>query len=451
MARGSAPGVDKGNIMIVQGICAFKGKRVLLLQGPIGPFFWRLAKDLTQEGAKVFKVNFNGGDWLFYPSGAINFRGHAEDWPAYFESILDRLNIDVVVLFGDCRDIHRVAHEIAHRRNLKIGVFEEGYIRPDYVTLERFGVNNHSLIPRYPEFYLNKPTPLIDIPVHVSNAYWYAALWAILYFFVSGLLKPRFSYYQHHRPLTWLEALPWLRSFWRKGHYIIKEQGVLAHLTGILKGSYFLVPLQVNNDAQVLSHSNFTSIVDFIEKTMMSFAQHAPVETTLVIKHHPMDRGNHDYSKLITELAKELGVQGRCIYIHDQNLPKLLQYARGVVVINSTVGLSALHHGTPLKVCGHAIYDMTGLTFQGSLDDFWGSAQKCKPDSNLLQCFQKYLVHYTQLNGSFYKRSHSEMSATGFSWKTKEDLMNVSNSLVWQSQKKAGNYVQVYEYAGAMH
>ena len=430
--------------MIIQGVSAFRGKRVLLLQGPLGPFFWRLAKDLTRAGATVTKVNFNGGDWLFYPSGAINYRGSMEDWPAYFESLLDRLDIDVVVLFGDCRPIHKVAHEIAHKRDLKIGVFEEGYIRPDYVTLERFGVNNHSLLPRNPEFYLSKSKPLIESPVQVKNAYWHAALWAILYYFVAGLLKPAFNHYQHHRPLTWLEALPWIRSFWRKWQYAIREQGVITHLTEKLKGTYFLVPLQVSSDAQVLSHSKFTSIANFIETVMTSFAEHASANTTLVIKHHPMDRGYHDYSQLITGIAMKLGLGKRCLYIHDQNLPSLLDAAKGVIVINSTVGLSSLHHDTPLKVCGQAIYDMQGLTFQGSLDDFWANSQKNKPDNNLLQHFQGYLVQYTQLNGSLYKCLHSDISATGFDWNTKDNLINVRRSPGWQSQNKADGAVQVY-------
>lgn len=42
----------------------FASKRVLLLQGPVGPFFWNLAKDLRSVGATVFKFNFNAGDWL---------------------------------------------------------------------------------------------------------------------------------------------------------------------------------------------------------------------------------------------------------------------------------------------------------------------------------------------------------------------------------------------------
>jgi len=409
--------------MIKSGISVFRGKRVLLLQGPVGPFFQRLAQDLTLAGAQVFKVNFNGGDWLFYPGGAFNYRGQMEDWPKYFEALLDQLNVDVVMLFGDCRPIHKLAHEIAHRRGLEIGVFEEGYIRPDYVTLERFGVNDHSLIPRDPDFYSNIPISTIDRPIPLGKTYWYAMLWAVSYYFAAGLFKPLFRHYKHHRPLTWLEFFPWMRCLWRKGYYALKELSILSHLTGELNGRYFLVPLQVYNDAQIHAHSGFKSIRNFIDEVMASFAQHAPKNTVLVIKHHPMDRGYHDYTKLIRNRAREFGLQGRCFYIHDQHLPTLMQHACGVVVVNSTVGLSALHHGTPLKVCGNAIYDMPGLTFQEGLDHFWQNSQQAKPDKLLLQRFNGYLIQHTQLNGSFYKRLPVIASVAGLRWMSKIDTV----------------------------
>jgi capsular polysaccharide export protein len=409
--------------MIEKGISIFRGERVLLLQGPVGPFFRRLADDLTLAGAQVFKVNFNGGDWLFYPGGAFNYRGRMEDWPKYFEALLDQLNVDVVMLFGDCRPIHKLAHEIAHRRGLEIGVFEEGYLRPDYVTLERFGVNDHSLIPREASFYSKIPVSTIDRPIPLGNTYWYAVLWALLYYFAAGLLKPLFRHYAHHRPLTWMELLPWMRSVWRKGYYALKERSILGRLKGELNGRYFLVPLQVYNDAQIHTHSGFKSIGNFIDVVMSSFASHAPQDATLVIKHHPMDRGYHDYTRLIHRRVEELGLHGRCFYIHDQHLPTLMQNSCGVVVINSTVGLSALHHGAPLKVCGNAIYDLPGLTFQGGLDDFWQNHQKAKPDKWLLARFNGYLVQHTQLNGSFYKRLPIIASVAGLRWKLQPGIV----------------------------
>lgn len=412
--------------MIKRGFSAFRDERVLLLQGPLGPFFRRLSKDFTLAGARVFKVNFNGGDWLFYPTDSFNYRGRMEDWPAYLEALLDQLHVDVVMLFGDCRLIHAPVHKIAHSRGLKIGVFEEGYIRPDFITLERIGVNGHSVIPRNPEYYLNNPAPAMEPMMPVGNTFWFMVRWAVLYYFVAGLLKPFFLHYQHHRPLNWLEIFPWLRSVWRKGYYAIKERGILARLTGELNGQFFLVPLQVHNDAQVHIHSEFDSIRHFIRKVMTSFAQHAPHNTTLIIKHHPLDRAYHDYTRSIRKWIEEIGLQGRCLYIHGQHLPALLQSACGVVVVNSTVGLSALTHGTPVKVCGKAVYDMRGLTFQGSLDDFWGQSQHNKPDISLFINFQNYLVFHTQLNGSFYKRLPIMVSATGVVWLLKNDADPIS-------------------------
>lgn len=407
---------NAGQTMIKRGFATFRNKRVLLLQGPLGPFFRRLSEDLTLAGARVFKVNFNGGDWLFYPNNAFNFCGRMEDWPAYIEELLDQLHVDVVMLFGDCRPIHLAVHEIAHRRGLEVGVFEEGYARPDFITLEQVGVNGRSEVPRMPEFYLNNRVTPVERMMTVGNTFWYGVLWAVIYYFAAGLLKPIFPYYQHHRPLTWLEFFPWLRSVWRKGYYAVKERGVLARLSGELKGRFFLVPLQVHNDSQIQIHSNFDCIDDFIDVVMSSFAHYAPQDTILVIKHHPLDRAYHDYTRLIDKRINELGLQGRCLYIHDQHLPTLLNAARGTVVINSTVGLSAISHGTPVMSMGNAVYGMKGLTFQGSLNDFWQESQNNKPNRLLYENFFNYLVSHTQLNGNFYKRLPIIASSTGLLW-----------------------------------
>jgi capsular polysaccharide export protein len=402
--------------MIKSGLSTFKGKRVLLLQGPVGPFFRRLARDLTQAGAQVFKVNFNGGDWLFNPVDAFNYRGHPRDWPTYFESLLDQLHVDVVMLFGDCRRIHRAAHGIAHRRGVEIGVFEEGYIRPHYVTLERFGVNGNSPLSRLPVYYLNNTPPPVEEPLLLGNTFWHGVSWAMLYYFAAGLLKPFFPHYRHHRPLTWLESLPWIRSAWRKLRYAFKERGTTSLLTGTYAGRFFLVPLQVHNDAQIKRHSGYGNVRSFISQVMASFAHHAPRGKILVIKHHPLDRGYRDYSAFIERRATELGLQGRCFYIHDQHLPSLLDHACGVVVVNSTVGLSALLHGAPVKVCGNALYDMKGLTFHRPLNKFWREAQHAKPDPKLLKNFHDFLVAHSQVNGSFYKRLPIVASASGLRW-----------------------------------
>ena len=126
-----------------------RAKKVLLLQGPVGPFFRRLAKRLRAAGAEVHKVNFNGGDCLFYPTNALTWRGHPGDWPQFLARLLEQHRIDIVLLFGDCRPIHRVARTVAQQHGVRVGAFEEGYLRPNFITFEQFGVNGYSRIPRH--------------------------------------------------------------------------------------------------------------------------------------------------------------------------------------------------------------------------------------------------------------------------------------------------------------
>ena len=333
----------------------------------------------------------------------------------WFGDQIDRLKIDVILLFGDCRPIHRVAHALAAQRELEIGVFEEGYVRPDYITLERFGVNGHSQLPREPEYYQSRSSR-VPPKRAVGNAYWLMVWYGFCYFMIGALGRPWFPHYRHHRPLSVVEAFPWLRSVWRKQWYRWTERGTQRQLVNQYGQRYFLVPLQVFNDAQIKVHAAFGGVEHFIEIVLKSFARHAPDGTLLVFKHHPMDRGYRDYSAIIERLAAQSGISRRVKYIHDQHLPTLLDHARGVVVVNSTVGLSALLHGAPTKVCGKALYDMPGLTYQGALDQFWQDAPDHKPNSSLYQRFRDYLVAVTQLNGSFYRPIKSAGTVAGLVW-----------------------------------
>jgi capsular polysaccharide export protein len=384
------------------------GKRVLLLQGPNGPFFARLAKMLEGQGALVTKVNFNGGDYVFFPTAARAFRGEMREWPEYCARLVDEGGFDWVLLFGDCRPIHRTAIEIARARGVRIGVFEEGYVRPNFVTFEEDGVNAYSSVPKEPRFFRAiEPQPIPAVP-DVRNAFWYSVLWSAVYHTAAsvGRVVP-FRRYRHHRKLGIPEMMPWIRGAARKYVYRRRERGIQEELTTTWAKRWFLVPLQVHNDAQVQVHSDYESVAEFVREVIRSFAAHAPADTRLVIKHHPLDRGYNDYAPLIAREATEHGVEGRVSYIHDQHLPSLLDATRGVVVINSTAGLQALDHRAPVKVCGRAVYDLDGLTFRGSLDEFWSATEAFRMDAELFSTFKSWLVRQTQLGGSFYRELES--------------------------------------------
>lgn len=383
-----------------------KHSRVLLLQGPVGPFFLDLARDLRRQGAMVTKINFNGGDACFFPFG-LPYKGKMDGIPAFVEDIVRKKAITTIILFGDCRPVHEGMHEIARRHNLDLRVFEEGYVRPNYITCEKFGVNGYSSLPRSPNFYRALQDDLEPAFEVVGNSYGRMALWAMIYYAAASAMRLWFPSYEHHRPLTIFEGLPWLRSIWRKLRYKFSERKMQSWLCWEQQDPYFLVPLQVHNDTQVTVHSKYEKVEEFIFEVLKSFAAHAPKKSRLVFKHHPMDRAYTDYTQIIHARAKALGVADLVHYIHDQHLPTLLSRAAGAVVINSTVGISAIHQSVPTKVMGDAFYDFEGLTFQGDLDAFWKSAKSFSVDKHLYARFRTYLIRTTQINGSFYRKLRS--------------------------------------------
>lgn len=407
-----------------KGLESLAGKHILLLQGPVGPFFRRLSRELTQIGARVSKINFNGGDWLFYPTGAVQYRGSMEEWPAFLAGILTEQEIDLVMMFGDCRPIHQCVREQAERAGVEMGVFEAGYVRPDYITLERSGINDYSSLPRAADFYWKLSDKEPDTPLVVGSVFWYAALWAIMYYIASSLGQLVFPHYRHHRRLSVREGLPWLRGLWRKYYYRIKERKVRQGLTAAYSGRFFLVPLQVHYDAQMRIHSDYESVESFIQCVVADFAEHAPSEMCLVLKHHPMDRPYRDYTRVCKTLADRYNLHGRLLYVHDVHLPTIFDHACGVVVVNSTVGLSALFHGLPVKVCGRSMYDIPSLTFSGSLSEFWKAAPTVKPNQRVLKGFKSYLIESTQLNGNMYKRLSEPTARAGVVWSSALKLFN---------------------------
>jgi capsular polysaccharide export protein len=378
-------------------------RRTLLLQGPMGPFFERLGETLRAHGQQVWKVNFNAGDdWFHRGEGVIRFQQPMEAWPARLRELLAELRIDAIVLFGQSRRMHQAAIEVARAQGITVFVFEEGYVRPDYVTLEIGGVNAASPLPRDPAFYraLNpEPQPA---PQPTGQTFGLVARAAMTYALARSLGHGRYPHYRHHRSIAPVrEGLKWAHGAWRKWWYRFAERGMQDALAAPHNHKqFFLVPLQVYNDSQIRRHSRFKEVPAFIREVLGSFARHAAPDQLLVFKHHPLDRPYNDYTRLIAREAQALGVADRVQYIHDQHLPTLLKHAAGVVTVNSTTGLQALYHGTPVIALGECMWAIPGLVHPGPLDSFWRDPGPV--DAELFQRYRSHLVRQTQLNASFY-------------------------------------------------
>ncbi|GBQ58518.1 capsule biosynthesis protein [Komagataeibacter swingsii] len=380
-------------------------RRFLLLQGLMGPFFHEIGKAFRKTGYAVYKINFNGGDQLFWrlPNG-IDFTGGMDEWPKFLVDVLTRYGITDVMLFGDCRPLHRKATELCIERNIRVYVFEEGYIRPDWVTLELDGVNGHSSLPRNPEWYRQQACLLPPLPPHgqVPSSFRRRALEAVAYNAADLLTRWYFRNWHDYRPWhPWKEGVGWLKRLYRRDAAQVRTERILKEIEddGI---SYMLFPLQLDADAQIRLHSGFDGMEGAIRVVLGSFARHAPKDLFLLVKEHPLDNGVKDWRKLVSTMARQLGIGNRVRYLETGDIAQLVRVAKGVVTINSTTGTLALIHNVPVITLGQAIYDIPDITDQGSLDHFWDAPTP--PDPATFEAFRRVLIDRCLIEGGFFSR-----------------------------------------------
>ncbi|WP_084085774.1 capsule biosynthesis protein [Cupriavidus sp. USMAA2-4] len=382
----------------------------LFLQGPPGAFFRRLGAALRTAGHAAHCVHFHGGDALAWRGGhGAAFRGRATRWPDWFAARLARLGVTDLVLFGDCRPLHRAAIAIARARGVRVHVFEEGYLRPDWVTLERDGVNGHSTLPRQPNWYRTRAAALPateDLPAQpgLPGHFGERARAAVLYYLAAFFSWPLYPHYSTHR--RWhpaRESLGWARRLLGRAAAARRDEAARARLAG---HDYFLFPLQLDSDYQLRVHSAFGGLEGALDEVLRSFAMHAPEGLLLAVKAHPLDNGVIDWRMRTQAAAACLGIGARLVWFDGGDIAELSRSARGMVTVNSTSGTLALAAGVPVRTLGRAVYDLPGLTDPQPLADFWRAPRA--PDPALFDAFRRVLAERCLLHGGFHNTAAIE-------------------------------------------
>ena len=382
---------------------AFPRRRFLVLQGVPGPFMRVLGRALSDRGHGILRVNFNGGDkldWRGLP--CADFRGGPADWPAFLQRLMLDADPTDMILHGDCRPMHRVAIELANRRGIAVHVFEEGYLRPDWITLEVGGVNGYSRLPRGADAYHAAAGMLPPGPVrpHVAPSVRTRARDCIAYGAACVALRPLFPRYATHRGWSLPhEAAGWLKRCLR-APFARRRSKAAMRTAAAANGGYYILPIQMDNDSQILCHSEVGGMMHAIRLVVASFARHAPPDTVLVVKEHPLDNGVINWRAVTTTAARDAGVAGRVVLAEECDLQPLLDGTLGMVTVNSTSATFALSGGVPVIALGRSVYDLPGLTHQGPLETFW--TEPTPPDAGLFDAFRRVLTHACLLEGDFF-------------------------------------------------
>ncbi|WP_294445925.1 capsular biosynthesis protein [uncultured Mailhella sp.] len=387
----------------------------LFLQGPHGPFFRLLGEELRSRGHEVMRVNLCGGDVLDWPHGALCYHGRTSDWSAWVHRLMMRRKVTDLMVFGDWRPHHREAVHIARLNGIRVWAFDEGYLRPHWITMERGGVNGNSTLPHTPEEVRAESRRYAEPsrPESSPNPIASRQLQAVLYAGASILSMPFFPFYRTHRPYGHLKELfsGWVPHFFTRRRRMKLSEKALSHIND---APFFLFPLQLDSDSQVRRYSPFSGMKEAIAWVMTSFAKDAPKETHLVIRNHPLDSGLIRYDRFIRSFSEACGIADRVIFVESGNGMDMIRKSRAVVLLNSTMGMQALEQGKAVYCVGKSIYAMPGLAQSSkecSLSRFWTAYRT--PDAGLLHDFEKLLLCRALVNGNFYFGRGLELAVRG--------------------------------------
>lgn len=378
----------------------------LFLQGPHGPFFARLGRMLRAAGAEVWRVGFNRGDQAFWSDRAhyIPYTGHPEDWPARFSELVAQLGVTDIVLYGDTRPIHAEAVTRAKAAGLSVHVFEEGYLRPYWVTYERGGSNGNSRLMDMTVDEMHKVLADAERDIPEAPAHWgdmrHHIFYGALYHWFVMFANRRYKGFRPHRaiPVTKEFQLYLRRLLLMPAHALDRWLSTFRIKTGGFP--YHLVLLQLEHDSSFQMHSPFTTMTEFLDTVIEGFAKGASRHHHLVFKAHPLEDGRVPLRREVRRLARAAGVSDRVHYVRGGKLARLLDHARSAVTVNSTAAQQVLWRGLPIKTFGHAVYAKPEFVSTQPLEQFF--AQPSRPDNRAYRDYRHYLLETSQVAGGFY-------------------------------------------------
>ncbi|MEO1024961.1 MAG: capsule biosynthesis protein CapA [Pseudomonadota bacterium] len=377
----------------------------LFLQGPHGPFFSTLGKQLQQAGARCLRLGFNQGDAVFWRHDSyVAFRDSPEMLAHRLGELIETEGVTDIVLYGSSRPIHKIALKVANARGLVPHVFEEGYLRPYWVTYERGGANaaspatamsladmEESLLAGAPAVH-EAPDRWGDMRAHM---FWGAVYHAVLLAGNQGY--PGFR--PHRAPDFRAEFLLHLKKLLATPARAVVRR---VATTRLRYGGfpYHLVLLQLPHDANFLDHGPFADQAGFLTSVFKGFAEGAPSHHHLVLKAHPLEDGREPLRPLIRNLSRRFDLQGRVHFLSGGKLARLLDTARSAVTVNSTAAEQALWRALPLRAFGRAVYGRPEFVSRQPLAEFFANPKV--PDRDAYLMYRAFLLATSQVPGGFY-------------------------------------------------
>src|SRR5690606_34236861 len=314
---------------------------------------------------------------------------------------------------------------------------ELGYLRPGWMTIELGGFSTLSRFPAEPEMIrrIAARAADLDLSPRYPASFALEAWQDVSYHLTNLLFSLAYPHYRRHTPLhPVVDYACWLGRLAGAGARRRRAEAIEARVTSA-PGPFFVVPLQIEGDYQLVAHSPFSGMAEALDRIVGSFARHAPPQARLVVKTHPLDNGYWRWDRKVPAIAEGHGVRDRVILLDGGNLGRLARRAAGLVTVNSTAGLDALQLGCPVKTLVPALFDLEGMTHQGDLDGFWSAPTP--PDAGLVAAFCRAVALTLQVRGSIHNRDGLEIAVDGMVRRILDDSLNQPDGVVEPPPRRA--------------
>jgi len=285
----------------------------------------------------------------------------------YFYKYLCRVPVDLVCVWNGINLPLASAARVAKKLGKKTLFFENGYLQ-NTTTLDPMGVNYQNSL------------------VHKSRSFYDAVV------VQEQLLTQLYSTAASIREL---------KSKWYQGLISKQESNQPEEID--LPENFIFLPFQVQDDTQVLLYSpHFKSMEELVNCVVAGVKQYNLIhgeDLWVVAKEHPSDFGRVDYSSLKAKYQND-----NILFLRFYSTPDLIAQARGIITLNSTVGIESLVHHKPVITLGNSFYNVDGLVCHVTQSDQLSEYipfMNTEPDHQLIDRFLYYVRYCYLAEGSW--------------------------------------------------
>lgn len=291
--------------------------------------------------------------------------------------------IDFIVVWGTSI-IPRIMHYYAKKNNKKVIILENGYFRPFTLQVDRKGVNFENSLPREGDFYKKQKIDSERLEKYLTEPE-YARIDEKL---SDEFLRIYSKFNSEVKIKEKKKSTPRQNEVFENSLKFEQQ----------LPEDYVFVPFQLQSDAQIIRHSpQISTMEELIKLTLrpvINYNKRNRKDLKIIYKPHPLYKADGK-SFDIDKIRSMINDSNYALLIEDYSTQELINKAKVVITINSTVGIEALISNKPVITLGQAFYNIKNLVCHiedvEKLNDLFDEIIQFKPDEDLVSKFLYYL------------------------------------------------------------